>query len=272
MSCRGTSSLATIQQDLLDGTVPTTRILQKCVLLANSIGSTKLVSWAKLELNGYAGVGDELPPYRKIKAQLLMDYSTPQGIWSKRSIGPEDLPDFVREEGVGNEVRLTNGLAELEAFATGIDGPSVNIALPGGDLIAKIMVRDLNDPFVDIHRVYHCVMRTAIHGVVEAVRTALADIIGEMLRVLPKDDLEPPRELADQAVHFMSTGERSTIVFNTSQASTGSTSTATLSRPEPAKDESWWKRWRNRGIAVGIATILGATATVLSWLEIAPWS
>lgn len=271
MSRRGVSPLVTIQQDLLDGTVPTTRILQKCVLLGNSIGSTTLVDWAKQELNGYTG-DDDLPGYRRIKTQMLMDYNTPQGIWSKRSIGPEDLPDFVQERGIDNEVRLNNSLAELEAFATGADGAAVNIALPSGDMIAKFMTQKIGDPFVEVTRVYYCVMRPAFHGVVEAVRTALADIIGEMLRVLPQDDIEPPKELADQAVHFMNTGERATIVINTSQASGGSTSTATMTRTEPKPNESWWKRWRNRGIAVGIATILGATATVLTWLQIAPWS
>lgn len=271
MTRRSSSPLATIQQDLLDGTVPTTRMLQKVVLLGNSIGSSKLVNWAKQELNGYDR-DEELPEYRKIRAQILIDYTTPRGLWSKRSIGSEDLPAFVREEGVGNEVPLRNSLAELEGFANGQDGPSVNIALPGGDIIAKAMTRAQEDPFINIDRVYYCVMRPAFHGVVEAVRTALADLIGEIIRVLPEEDMAPPKELADQAVNFLNTGERSTFVINTSQATGGSTSTATMTRPEPKPDGSWWTRWRRRGIAVGVATMIGATATVLSWLQIAPWS
>jgi hypothetical protein len=95
-------------------------------------------------------------------------------------------------------------------------------------------------------RVYYSVMRTSFHGVIEAVRTALSDLVN--------------------------TGERATIVFTSSQANSGGTSTASSSPPAAAAEESWWKRWRKRGIVIGIFSMSGATAGVLNYLQIAPWS
>lgn len=258
-----------IRQDLLDGTVSTTRILQKCVLLGNSVGSTAMRDWARKELDGY-GSEAELPAYRKIKAQILIDGQNGRYFFKGQSIGPEDLPEVVQEAGIGNEVSLPHGLAELEALAESDDGPAANLSLPGGDMIKRMMNRDIGEPFAQIHRVYYCVMRTSFRGVIEAVRTTLADLIGEMLRVLPDDQMTPSKELADQAVNFMNTGERATIVLNTSQASHGSTSTASSS--PPAAEESWWKQWRKRGIVIGIFSMCGATAGVLNYLQIAPWN
>lgn len=261
------SPLAVIQQDLLDGTESTTRILQKVVLLGNQIGSTDLADWARKELYGYEH-GDELPPYRTIPAVLQLDGWAGYNQVSHKCIGPEDLPKEAREAGIGNEVSLRNGIAELEAFAS--KSETLSLALPNGTLIAKLMSARLQQPFQGVERVYWAVGPASFHGVVEAIRTALADLVGEMLRVLPSEDETPPKELADQAVNFLNTGKRPTIILNNSQAAGGSTSTATLAPPKPEKAESWLTRWRNRGIFIGAFTVVGGAAAALDWLGIVP--
>jgi hypothetical protein len=68
------------------------------------------------------------------------------------------------------------------------------------------------------------------------------------------------------------TGEHSQVSVTNSQASGSSTSTATTTVERTETDESWWKRWRKRGIIIGIFSMCGATAGVLNYLQIAPWS
>jgi len=266
------SQLFKIQRDLLEGTVSTTRMLQNCMLLAGATGSTELRTWARRELEGYPGDAD-LPGYRKIFAQIYVDGQNGAWFFKEQSIGPEDLPEVVREAGINNKVLFYQGLAELEALATR-DDQFIHLSLPRGDMIKKIMNHELckREPYAQYHRVYYAASRAAIHGVVEGVRTALADLVSELVRTLPSDQQLPSKEQADQAVHFTVTGEHSQVSVTNSRASGSSTSTATTTVERTEKDESWWKRWRKRGIIIGIFSMCGATAGVLNYLQIAPWS
>lgn len=265
------SPLHKLQQDLLDGSVSTTRMLQNCMLLAGAAGSTELRTWARRELEGYPASVD-LPDRRKIVAQLYVDGQNGNWLFKEQGIGPEDLPDFVQDAGVGNEVPLRQGLAEIEALAEG-DAMFVHLSLPGGETIKKAMNHELRktDPYAQVHRVYWSASRAVFRGVVEGVRTALADLISELVRILPPNQAVPSKEQADQAVHFTVTGESASIHFNNSQATGGSTSTATLSSAPP-ENETWWRRWRKRGIVVGLIGMAGATAGVLNWLQFYPFS
>lgn len=181
---------------------------------------------------------------------------------------------MVQEAGIGNEISFRQGLAELEDLATG-DTRFVHLGLPGGDMVKKMMNRDMRktDPFAQIHRVYWSASQSAIRGAVEGVRTALADLISELVRTLPPDQQVPSKEQADQAVQFTVTGEQANVTFTSSQASGGSASLATTTTAAtPGAEESWWKRWRNRGIVVGLIGMAGATAGVLNYLDVTPWS
>lgn len=35
----------------------------------------------------------------------------------------------------------------------------------------------------------------------------------------------------------------------------------------PPAPETWWTRWRKRGLIIGTATVLGTVVTVLTWLN-----
>lgn len=37
-------------------------------------------------------------------------------------------------------------------------------------------------------------------------------------------------------------------------------------------EESWWTRWRKRGLLIGLATVVSAVAGVATWLGWTPWS
>lgn len=262
------SPLAVIQRDLLDGTAPLTRMLQKCVLLANSIGSTDLRDWARLELDGYSGVAD-VPDCRKLHADLCLSAQSGPNTINRQTIDPASLPAKVRELGVGNDVVIRHGIAEIEHMAAQTE--PINLSIPASETLARILTDNQTNPFVVVTGVFWSVMPVTLHGIVEAVRTRLADLVGEMIRVLPSEDITPPKELADQAVHFVNSGERATIVVNTSMASGHSTSTATASPPTPAAEESWWKRLRKKGIVLTLIAAAAGVAGVLNWLHVYPW-
>ena len=111
MNSSPNSALEAIQRDLLAGDVPVTRTLQKVILLGGQIGSTELRTWARRELDGY-GPDDDLPGHRIVNAQIYMDYANGNAWVKGTSLGADQLPDFVREKGIGNDLPVRQGLAE----------------------------------------------------------------------------------------------------------------------------------------------------------------
>ena len=119
------------------------------------------------------------------------------------------------------------------------------------------------------------VMPETFRGVAEQVRTTIAEFVGELFATSPASDA-PTREAADQAVSYAvgGIGERAHVVKLTGQATTGGTSSLeTALAPAPAiESESWWTRWRKRGLIIGGATVVAAVAGVATWLEWNPFT
>lgn len=163
---------------------------------------------------------------------------------------------------------MYQGLGELEAFAR--DGESsLRFSLPRSSMIAKLMNAELGE-FDRVFDVYWKVTRQTLQGVVEQVRTSLAELVGELLATLPPDTDIPSKQATDQAIQYVISGKRHTVNVTTSQAASGGTSTVVLSEHAKA-DESWWMRWRKRGLLIGLATVVSAGAGVATWLGWAPW-
>ena len=212
------SPLAVIQRDLLDG-VATTRILQNCIVLGADSGSTALRTWARRELDGYTDTDDEIPIYRKVTATICIDGQSGPGLITGQAIGPEDLPDFVRDAGVDNTIRLPMGVGELEALANSEKTDAIRLSLPQATIIVKAMNRELGDGFQSVHAVYWKLQRETIRGVVDRVRTALADLIADLVQASPDGQAAPPREAVDHAVKVAVTGNHATITLTNASAS-----------------------------------------------------
>jgi hypothetical protein len=105
------------------------------------------------------------------------------------------------------------------------------------------LTREWGDGFQSIHAVYWKARRETLQGTVEQIRTALAVLIGELVRSTPAGGETPTASAADQAVHTAISGGGSHTV-NIFQASSGGTNTSGVA---PSSDGgSWWSRWRNR--------------------------
>jgi hypothetical protein len=266
MQERDRSLLARIEQDLVDGDVTTTALLNKCILLAARTGSDELRVWAMKELSGYS-TEDDLPGYRKVMAQIYIDGQAGLNIITGQSIGPGALPPEIRAAGIGNEVPLGFPLGELEALAASAEG--ARIPLPNSTTIAHMMNERSEDAFQAVHAVYWKIRPETLRGVVDQIRAALTVLIGELVRSLPPGTETPTSGAASQALNLAIAGGGShTLNLVNNQVSSGGTNTTSTAEPT---DGSWWSRWRKRGIVVGIATVLAAVAGVGTWLGWIPF-
>lgn len=271
MARNNTSLLAELQAGLRDENSSTTALLQKCILLGGEVGSEQLRDWARQELRGYDRL-DDIPQYRRFHAVLCIDAATFRGLIEGQQISSMELPDFARDK-ITEEVALDNKLGQLEQLLRSQDDV-VRLSPPGASELVVLWNHQRRGSGDQITRLYWKTNRSAIAGVLSGVRTALIELVAEMIAVMPAADQQPSKEAADAAVHFVVTGHRNTITVVGSQTTTNGNSeiTVTGSSDHPAPEqETWWQRWRKRGLIIGLATVVAAVAAVLQLVGWVPW-
>jgi len=255
MPRREITLLAQIEKDVLNDNVPLATALRKCIVLGGKSGSERLRDWATRELQGYFGQED-LPDYRVIGAPLQLDGFSGNYRITGEQLPPSVLPDFAQEH-ISEEVQLRDGVGALEAL-----GQREEIKLMpklGADLV-RVMNGESDDPYRRIDRIYWNVSPSAIHGVLDYIRTALAQLVAELQAAVSGDDEVPSTEAADQAVNVVVTGKRSRVNVTTAHSSGPSGLAVATTKPE---DDSPWTRSRRVGAFIaGLATVVGAVAAV----------
>jgi hypothetical protein len=262
--------LAELQAGLRDDNSSTTSLLQKCILLGGQVGSERLRDWARQELKGYDRV-DQVPEYRRVSAPLCIDGATFHHLITGQQVSAMSLPEFAREY-ISEEVALTNGLGELEQISRGPED-MIRLAPPGAQELVVLWNHERQSSD-QITRLYWKVSRSAIAGVVIGVRTALAELVGELLAAAPGDDQSPSKQAVDAAVHLVVTGDRNTVTVVDSQATSKGNAAITVTgssdQPQVTK-EGWWTRWRKRGLIIGLSTVVAAVVAVLQLVGWVPW-
>jgi hypothetical protein len=226
--------LAQIEAGVLDDTVPLSSLLQKCIVLGGQAGSEKMRDWARQELNGYRGDAKTLPDYRHIPAALTALITNnagyngmPQRITA--SMLPKPIPGWLREEGIDLEdAILGSGIGELEALANR-DTNEHKLIPPWGDVIMGVLNEHNESWNSVVAAVYWSVSSASIQGLLVKVRTALAELVAELISLTPENQAIPDKGAADAAVHLVVTGNRNTINYIPQQAAGGGTNTATVS-------------------------------------------
>jgi len=262
--------VAELEVGLRDDNSSTTSLLQKCILLGGQVGSARLRDWARQELRGYDRV-DQVPEYRRISAPLCIDGATLSRLITGQQISAMSLLEFAREH-ISEELALTHGLGELEQISRGPED-MIRLSPPlAQDLI--VLWNHKRQSTDQITRLYWQVNRSAIAGVVISVRTALAELVGELLAATPDDEQPPSKQAVDAAVHFVVTGDRNTITVvdrqTTTKGNTAIAVTGSSGEPQVTK-EGWWTRWRNRGLIIGLSTVVAAVVAVLQLVGWVPW-
>ncbi|MFG6501960.1 hypothetical protein [Microbacterium sp. P05] len=246
-----------IEQDLL-AEKPLDTLLRKLILLGGNAGSPELRAWASLELRGYARE-DELPTYRTVPAPLQIDGAVSGGIVRHQTIGAMDIPDFAREE-INELVPLRMGVSEIHSMVDQHRSDRmVKLQPPGAaDLVGYI--NDTGEMNGHIVSLYWSVSIIALEGVLDQIRTRLAELISELRSSTPHGQALPTPAQAANAVNLVINGRGNRVSI--AQASDGSTVTTPLEKDAPR----FWTRARVIGGAiVGLATIVGTAVTMLQF-------
>ena len=212
MSKTDVSLLAELETGLRDEKTSTTLLLQRCILLGGKVGSERLRDWARQELRGYDSA-DAVPEYRRVVAPLCIDGAVFGGYITGEVISPLALPEFARGY-ISEEVVLAGALGELEDLSRRPDGV-VNLQPPGAQELVVLWNHETGGR---VTRLYWQVSRSTIVGVITGVRTALAELVAEMLAAAPDAYQTPTKQAVDDAVHLVLTGNRNTVTVVGSQA------------------------------------------------------
>lgn len=261
------SLLAQIEAGVLDHSVPVASLLQKCIVLGGRAGSETMRDWARQELNGYRG-DQPVPSYRCLHTGLAVLLTNLAGFngMSQRlrpSMFPKQIRDMLDEMNIDIEVAVLGGaLGELEALARKDDDEHRLMPSWGG-----VMVDMLQQHFVDantrVQAVYWPVSDAALSGLLVGVRTALAELVAELIAATPSTQDVPDKEVADQAVQYLITGKRATVHITRQDAGQGGTNVAVApSGSNPVMTVS------GAGTAIGSQTASGAGSSVVGSQEI----
>lgn len=269
MAQRRLGLLAQIEQGALDDSVPLASTLRKCVVLGGQARSSDLRDWARRELDGYSNDVSNLPEYRTVPAPMLADGMNAAWQFRRKQISTWDLPDFA-EDAYRGGVKLPMGVAELEKLASRTD--PIDLQAPGMVDLVHYMNR-VEDYNVTFERIYFSVHPTAIHGILDTVRTNLAAMVAELRAVGVGDDDIPTALAADQAIHVViNKASRSPITINHAIASgPGAIASADQqTTPATADDTPLWQRllrspWALLVGGSGIVGAYGALAPGLGW-------
>jgi hypothetical protein len=221
--------LAQIETDVVDDTVLLSSLLQKCIVLGGQAGSEKMRDWARQELHGYGGA-DTVPDYRHVPAAVMAVITNRAGYNGGTtriddSVFPAQVREMIREKVDLEDAILGGGIGELEALAGG--GADEHRLIPGWSSFVKDTLNQFNmGPTSRVAEVYWSVSNASIRGLLVRVRTALAELVAELITLTPQDQEVPDKLAADQAVQFVVTGERPMIHYTVQQAADGGSNVA----------------------------------------------
>lgn len=253
-----------IQRDLLDGK-PLADLLRKCIVLGGRANSAELRDWASKELKGY-DLDDEVPPYRTVGATFALDAIVgPRKITGQR-ISPRDIPSEIvaDPESIKEELTIRQGIAEVEQMGRGED--FLNLTFGRASDIVSYMNHKSQEPFQEITALYFRVSATSFLGIVDQVRTALAELLSELEVTVPDSQPAPNQQQAANAVNVAVYGKKSQVGVTSAAASDNSTASVTTPPAEKPKEAGWWTLGRRIGAAVvGVATIGATYIAYVQW-------
>lgn len=254
--------LVQIEADIVDDRVPLSSLLQRCIVLGGQAGSEKMRDWARRELNGYAGA-DTVPDYRHIPAAVMAVITNRAGYrgMTQRiddSVFPRQVRDMIREKIDLEDAVLGEGIGVLEAMAD--QGTEEHRLIPSwSSFIADTLNQFNMAPNSRVVEVYWSVSNVSIRGLLVRVRTALAELVAELITLTPQDQEVPGKLAADQAVQFVVTGERPVVHYTVQQVADGGTNVAVGagSAAGPVTVSG------SNGNAIGSQTASGANSSVV---------
>jgi hypothetical protein len=172
--------------------------------------------WARQELNGYDDP-DSVPRYRHLHAvvmAVITNLAGYKGVATRihEDVFPREIRGTIRETfGDMEEVILPHGIGWLEDLAS--QGTEMHRLSPP---FSSIMAGTLNqfhvvDPNSRVAEVYWSVPNAALRDVLVRIRTALTDLVSELIIRTPDGQELPDKQAADQAFQLTITGDGTTV-------------------------------------------------------------
>jgi AbiTii len=254
--------LAQIAGDVADRSVPLSSLLQNCILLGGQAGSERMRTWASQEMHGYAGV-ETVPEYRHVTVALtarITNMAGRNGITQQfdDSVFDSRVREMIREKVDVQDAIIPFGIGRLEAMASE-DTDEQCLVPEWAGFIADVLNQYHMGPNSRVANVYWSVPRSAIQGVLVRIRTALAELVAELIALTPEDQEVPDKQAADQVMQFVITGDRSVINYIVQHAAGDGAVTAVAggAGAGPVAVSS------GDGTAIGSQTASGANSSVV---------
>jgi hypothetical protein len=157
-----TSIVQQLQESALDETSSAPDLLRKAKIAAVKLGLTEAVKWIDLELNGYSGTDEEIPPYRILNGQPKA-----QNMYTGRWMAilfphNNDIQDMISRIPVPDPISGLEHLLETKG----------DIFLPYPPSVIAILSKELN---AELTQMGIFISRQAFVGILGAVRNRVLD-------------------------------------------------------------------------------------------------
>jgi hypothetical protein len=197
------SGIARLERDVLDESVALSSLLRQVLILGGRASSEALRDWALCELKGYADAIDRLPAYRIIPAQIKVNTISGPAQFIGQEISARHLPEPARGI-VKEEVGLPWGVGEVQATIRSNKSEHIRLGMPGMAQLAHLLTEDQRErqgnPFLVVTSVYWAVSVAAMEGLLDQVRTQLAEFVAELRANMQPGEVEPTSDQIREAV------------------------------------------------------------------------
>ncbi|MFT2693476.1 hypothetical protein [Clavibacter zhangzhiyongii] len=261
MKGRRSSLLTEIEHDLING-LPVADVLRKLIILGGRAGSSELRAWASQELQGYGSFAvEDLPGYRRVQASIQLDGSIFGGRVKHQPVAPSQLPEQAQRH-INNTVAFFQGVGELQAMVeTAGESRTIRILLPNERLLSRLIDDASGDPYQQTDAIYWAVSVSAVAGILDQIKTKLAEILAEMRALTPMQEDVPTPESVARAVSVVVTGRGNKVSVDA-----GVAANAPKSGSADIPDAKFWTVSKALlGAAVGLATL---ASVVIAYLQL----
>ena len=175
-------------------------------------------------------------------------------------ITPMHLPKMVRDD-ITNDVNLTTRMSKIEEHSRQQPpAKTPKTYTPGVEYVITLMNSDghQNGQVIDF---YWALTPALFGGGVDAVRTTLSKMVGELRATMPDFNAIPSEPAATNAVHFAVAGKRNKINVAAAQGE--------RSVPAPPPEET--SSGRMKAAACVLGTIIAIAAILFPLIQVEGW-